>query len=432
MQLSKIEIKNFKSFNDISLSLNNFSVLIGACASGKSNFIEIFKFLNDIADDFEKAISKHGGDYYLKNFKLNSQDNPCYLKVTFNNLNYGGYLFPILGSRVGLNDDEVIIIDFKQIDYELKFNFSISDSYDILNEMVKFSCNFYKVNDNEELPKNFDEEHKICENSILLHNFKGKIIAKLEQEMDIIRIENIIHDSLLDMVNNSNNENKLIINSPLSAVPIPWNSLFKDMVFYDFHPKLCKGISAIEGDSTLTEYGDNLPVILDNILRDNEKRRQFLNLITNMLPYIEDINVEKIIEERRVFTLLERYTNTNIPAPLISDGTSDIIALIVALYFEKSKFVLIEEPERNVHPALLSKIVQMMIESSKKKQIIITTHSPEILKCVDLKDIYLISRDLDGFSVISKPINNEIIKPFIEELGIDEVFIDDYLGLSDE
>lgn len=116
----------------------------------------------------------------------------------------------------------------------------------------------------------------------------------------------------------------------------------------------------------------------------------------------------------------------------ISILQSLLIALIVALYFEKSKFVLIEEPERNVHPALLSKIVQMMIESSKKKQIIITTHSPEILKCVDLKDIYLISRDLDGFSVISKPINNEIIKPFIEELGIDEVFIDDYLGLSDE
>lgn len=83
------------------------------------------------------------------------------MKVTFNNLNYGGYLFPILGSRVGLNDDEVIIIDFKQIDYELKFNFSTSDSYDILNEMVKFSCNFYKVNDNEELPKNFDEEHNL-------------------------------------------------------------------------------------------------------------------------------------------------------------------------------------------------------------------------------------------------------------------------------
>lgn len=38
----------------------------------------------------------------------------------------------------------------------------------------------------------------ICENSILLNNFKGKVIAKLEQEMDIISIENIIHDSLLD------------------------------------------------------------------------------------------------------------------------------------------------------------------------------------------------------------------------------------------
>ena len=83
MKLSKIEIKNFKSFEDISLDLNDFNVLIGACASGKSNFIEIFRFIKDISDDFERAISKHGGDYYLKNFNLNSMNHPCYLKSSF-------------------------------------------------------------------------------------------------------------------------------------------------------------------------------------------------------------------------------------------------------------------------------------------------------------------------------------------------------------
>ena len=72
MRLSNVRIKNFKSFKDVSIDLNDCNILIGACASGKSNFIEIFKFLNDISEDFERAISKHGGDYYLKNFNLNN------------------------------------------------------------------------------------------------------------------------------------------------------------------------------------------------------------------------------------------------------------------------------------------------------------------------------------------------------------------------
>ena len=45
MKLSKIEVKNFKSFNELFIDLNNFNIMIGACASGKSNFIEFFKFL---------------------------------------------------------------------------------------------------------------------------------------------------------------------------------------------------------------------------------------------------------------------------------------------------------------------------------------------------------------------------------------------------
>ena len=73
-----------------------------------------------------------------------------------------------------------------------------------------------------------------------------------------------------------------------------------------------------------------------------------------------------------------------------------------------------------------------MNEISRKKQLIITTHNPELLKHVKLENIYFISRNKSGFSNITKPIDNEIVKPFIEELGIDEVFIDNYLGLGNE
>ncbi len=429
MKLSKIEIKNFKSFNEVSIDLNDFNIIIGACASGKSNFIEIFKFLKDIPDDFRKAISKHGGQY-LKNFKTNSIDDACFLKAKFNKTNDEGYLYPIVGPKIGLNKNEVVLIDFDNIEYELKFNFKNLYSYEIIKEIVTFHCSFYhltEVDKNKDIT--LDENHKYSENDIILKNIHGKISAYLTGENEFVKLEHIIHNSLLDIAMNKRKKGEiLIIDSPLALIPIPWSSLFKKMSFYDINPKLCKSINAIGNDSILNEHGSNLSIILDSIIQNDENRRKFLNLVKNILPYIEDITIENIIQDHKIFQLVENFNDFTVPAQLISDGTGDILALIVALYFEKSELVLIEEPERNIHPALLSKIVQMMEDASRNKQIIITTHSPEVLKSAELKDIFLISRNTDGFSQISKPIHNKTLKPLIEELGIDEVYVDNYFG----
>ena len=51
---------------------------------------------------------------------------------------------------------------------------------------------------------------------------------------------------------------------------------------------------------------------------------------------------------------------------------------------------------------------------------------------MNLNDVLFISKDEEGFSKISKPINNETIAPFIEELGIDKIFIDNYLEWEDD
>ena len=208
--------------------------------------------------------------------------------------------------------------------------------------------------------------------------------------------------------------------------------MFKNIAYYDFNPKFSKFGNHRNGDSNLLEYGDNLPIILEKILDNTDDKRLFLNLVNHLLPYIEEINVDTLIDGRTIFTLNEEYNEINVPSPLISDGTVNIIALIVALFFEKETILLIEEPERNIHPELLANLIQLMNEISRKKQLIITTHNPELLKHVKLENIYFISRNKSGFSNITKPIDNEIVKPFIEELGIDEVFIDNYLGLGNE
>lgn len=48
MAIKRIHVKNFKSFKDLEVEFGKFNVLIGANASGKSNFIQMFQFLRDI------------------------------------------------------------------------------------------------------------------------------------------------------------------------------------------------------------------------------------------------------------------------------------------------------------------------------------------------------------------------------------------------
>ena len=71
MAIKSIRVCNFKSFDELNVDLCDFNVLIGQNASGKSNFIEIFRFLRDICKyGLINAISIQGGVTYLRNVKL--------------------------------------------------------------------------------------------------------------------------------------------------------------------------------------------------------------------------------------------------------------------------------------------------------------------------------------------------------------------------
>jgi predicted ATPase len=92
--------------------------------------------------------------------------------------------------------------------------------------------------------------------------------------------------------------------------------------------------------------------------------------------------------------------------------------------------MIIEEPERNIHPYLISKVLEMMKEVSAHKQIIVTTHNPEVLKYSLPGDILFIARDKEGFSQISRPYENQQVKIFLQnEMGMDELYTQNLLEL---
>ena len=148
------------------------------------------------------------------------------------------------------------------------------------------------------------------------------------------------------------------------------------------------------------------------------------------MPFIENINVESQLDKSIIINVYERYNDKiSLPATFVSDGTIEILALIYILYFEKRKIIAIEEVEKNIHPSLIARVMELIKDSSIAKQIMITTHSPEIIKNADIKNIILIKRDSEGNSFIVRPSTAKDLQIFLQQnIGISELFTDGFLN----
>lgn len=66
-----------------------------------------------------------------------------------------------------------------------------------------------------------------------------------------------------------------------------------------------------------------------------------------------------------------------------SDGTIRLLGLLVALYQRDSLSLMgIEEPELTVHPGATAPLADLLNEASQRYQVIVTTHSPDLIDCL--------------------------------------------------
>jgi predicted ATPase len=206
---------------------------------------------------------------------------------------------------------------------------------------------------------------------------------------------------------------------------------FREFAIFDFDPKLPKRAVQITGKAELEEDGSNLALILKRVTEDPEKNRMFSNLVSDLLPFVENIGVEKFSDKSMLFKVREKYCSRDfVPASMVSDGTITVALLVLALFFVSKPTIVIEEPERNLHPALIGPLVSMMKDASKTRQIIVTTHNPLLVKHAGIENLLLVSRDQKGFSVIVRPRDKQEVRTFLEnEIGIDELFTQNLLEL---
>ncbi len=414
MVIKKIKVINFKSFGNLEIELGNFNVLIGPNAAGKSNFVHIFEFLRDIVSSgLNNAVSMQGGVEYLRNINIGSSER---LSINVVSTQEFGLLTRRLRENlIGTRIYETIY------EFALKFN-KRGSGFRIAEDKLIQKCKFVRL---DRPGKKIKEKEILGDGEIIIFSTNGKVKIDLNiPERVLLKKEDIFPPFLPE----EKLPNRTLLLETSDFLIRLLEGIFRDTSIYDFDPKLPKKATPITGKAELEEDGSNLSIILKNITENKEKRRKLFNLVKDLLPFVENLDVEKFADKSLLFKLQETYfKNQYLPASLISDGTINITALIIALYFEKKPLVIIEEPERNIHPYLISKVVDMMKDASQKKQIIVTTHNPEIVKHAGLDNILLVSRDKNGFSKISRPIDKEEIRTFLEHIGIEELYVQNLL-----
>lgn len=420
MGIKRIAISNFKSFKNIDIKLDKFNVLIGGNASGKSNFVQIFKFLRDLTNfGFDNAISMQGGVDYFLNTNL-GLDNNFSIEVV---MDVHDLYPPIL-----ISPEKQIGFETYELVYKLVTRFGrLRSQFEILKDNLIFKCIFSNyINDRKGLRKELGDLGK---GEIIISRNKDAIalqvkgpdeVKQKEAEKDVFII-----NSTRDMLS------RYKLGSMDTILEIPYmvylrghaRNIFERMAIYDFDPKMSKRAQAITGKADLEEDGSNLTVVLNNILKSGE-RIQFYDILTDLLPFVDKVHTKKFANSL-IFQLRETYYKHKfLPSFLISDGTINLTALVVALFFQSKSLKIIEEPERNIHPYLISRVVELMRDASEKEQIITTSHNPEVVRYAEPDEILLVYRTKDGFSDVSKPADKYEIKAFLDnEMGISELYV---------
>jgi len=423
--LRGISAQNFKSFRNLDIELPDFCAIVGPNASGKSNFVNLFRFLRDTRRvGLDNAVSLQGGYEYLLTRPVDdSRELRVAIRIerveggdspdTMRRRRMGGSIYGLLTSRLR---------------YEFALSFGktsgrcrvVEDRCELILGLRRLSGprrHVEVVQDYGTVSVTFEAQH-------------GKTKANYaKNDAWPVSLNEFLPTFMMDI---GVPRGDLLLSSPLASFLFPeLSDTIDSIAVYDFDPRLAKRAVPVTGKTVLEESGENIATVLQGIERNPKKKRMFLNLLRDVLPFIKNVKSERFIDKYVLFKLIEEYNpRFGVPSSLASDGTINVIALLLALYFEDAGIAVIEEPDRCLHPLLSSAVVGLLSDAALRRQVIVTTHSPDIVRNVGVEGLVLADRSAEGYSRLVRPADSEQVRTFLSnELGVDDLFVQGMLGV---
>ncbi len=165
------------------------------------------------------------------------------------------------------------------------------------------------------------------------------------------------------------------------------------MAFYRISPPKMRGLQRGTVSSQLSPDGSNLARVLQTMeMMSPRVKRRIEEYLEAILPDAEAIGW-RMIEGQYLLNISRSELRSGPPRELssfqLSEGTLHALGVLTALAQgpgtgQRVFLVGIEEPETAVHPGAVGVLLDAMLEASLCKQVLVTTHSPDLLDSVEV------------------------------------------------
>jgi predicted ATPase len=326
--LSALTPRNLLSFgpNTPAFELENLNVLIGPNGSGKSNVLDLISLLRSTANDLPDFLSRTGGGEWIWK---GLPEEPATIEVHVARPGKGEVLRHFLAfvkAKFGVELEEEIIEPVSSGKHKPRMNYHRFKSVKPLAVTASGRRRFLKQ---EDIESNL---------SILAQLRDAEEFPEITYLADAYKRIRLYRYWVLGR-----------------------NTTFRAPQKADLR------------NDRLEEDFSNLGLFLNRFSRQPKTKDTLVAALRDLYEGLTDFEV--VIEGGAVQVFF-REGDFSIPATRLSDGSMRYLCLLAILSDPSPPPLIgIEEPEIGLHPDLLPKVADLLVEASRRTQLVVTTHS---------------------------------------------------------
>ncbi len=376
-----ITLRNILSFSPDNepLELKNLNVLIGPNGSGKSNLLEAIGLLRASASDLRPIVSRGGG---VGEWIWKGQPDKAASIVAIVEKLAGKQ--PIKHSLSFRSESQAFRIVLEEID---RGRFVRTGSFSVYRfGGSRPTIGRVKKNGTQTLKGNFDPDLSILSQRSDPETYPE--LSSLKEAYGRIRL--------------------------YREWSIGRNSVFREPQKADLRT------------DRLEEDFSNIGLFLNKLRRKPKAKRALIAQLRNLYEGLTDFDVSVEGGTVQVFFTEGDFT---IPAPRLSDGSLRYLCLLAVLCDpDPPPLIGIEEPELGLHPDLLPKVADLLVEASKRCQLIVTTHSDVIVDALSEEPESIIVCEKHEGKTSMRRLNAKELAPWLEKYRLGQLWISGQLG----
>ena len=164
----------------------------------------------------------------------------------------------------------------------------------------------------------------------------------------------------------------------------------------------------------------NLALVINEI--HHRDHRTFDAAMKRFLPRYERVSTRIVGGTVQLF-LHESGLRAPIPTTRISDGTLRFLALVAVLLSPRPPSLLcLEEPELGLHPDAIALMGELLLEASKRMQLLITTHSDALLSVLGNQVESVLVCENNGGGTTVKRLDSERLTFWLKDYTLGDIW----------